>query len=224
MRSLMVLVHPEGNSDPALLCGITHRLVLELCQRGSRGEVIVGDPADARNLHGAGGRIGERCANAVRSCGTSDVILFVHADGAGDAEHAYGHQVAVAVREVQAIGRSGQRAVGLVPVREMEAWALADEDALAHSLGMGANRRILREAIGSGAVDQITNPNAALNAIAIEVLGLRGYRRRGVDSLLRQIGDSAKLERLRLLTAFQRLERDTQAALIGMYIIEGGSQ
>ena len=218
------MIDTEGNSDPALLGSIAHRLVLEICHRGNRGEVCVGDPEVTPRMSAVAGRGSPRCLAALESCGESDAILFVHADGAGDAEQAYARHVVPVQQAVQGIGRQGQRAVGIVPVREMETWALADPDALAEALGMGQDRTRIHASIGPHAIDHLTDPKRVLNEIAIQVMGLRGFQRVGFDGVLRRIGESARLERLRSLQAFQRLERDTRAALIEMNIISDGSR
>lgn len=84
-----------------------------------------------------GGSEVERVRSAVAQRRGAFSILVVHADGGGDwaaAVERHVRPIADAVAEVEEPDRLG--VVGVVPVRETEAWLLADGDAVRSALGL----------------------------------------------------------------------------------------
>jgi hypothetical protein len=218
MRALEILFDPEGNSDYELLPRVATRMIDELCL-AARGEVLLGEPRDIREICGrAQASRPERCRQAIDYFKAVDAILFIHADGGSDQDRIRREQIAPVVAALGNSGKSRQ-GVGIVPVKEMEAWALADTAALGQALGCVLQPRALQVAGHQAPADQIADPKAVLHRILESVIGARMLRRHGIGGYLRLIGDGLDLRILRQLAAFVRLEADTRLALQNLGVI-----
>lgn len=141
--------------------------------------------------------------------------MFVHADGAGDPEGARRNLVDPAgrkVREDPDLG--GHRHVAVVPVRETEAWTLADGDALREVFGTTLDDAALRVPASPREVEGIVDPKAELDAAYAAAQGGRKARRRKkAASLLEVVGERVCLSALAEVPAYRRLKTDLRAAL-----------
>jgi hypothetical protein len=95
--------------------------------------------------------------------------------------------------------------LGVIPVRETEAWALADSTALARMLGRsGAGDRLGLP--GGAELERLPDPKAVLRRL---------FERQGRWSPqhLARLGELTSLERLRELPSFRRWEDDLAEAI-----------
>lgn len=138
-------------------------------------------------------------------------LLFIHADGAGDPERAFSERVFPAVSMLREKLGDSHAAVGVVPLRETEAWAIADGDAL-----RAAFRTSLSDAdLGLPElheVERCPDPKRVLEA-AHRAVGPRHFQRSATAHFLEKIAENLRLAQLRGLPAFRRHEADLRRVL-----------
>lgn len=134
-------------------------------------------------------------------------LLLVHTDGKGDGERARRERIEPIRAVLQDAAHA--RCVGIVPVHETEAWALADGDALRYAFEvthsndeMGLPR--LHE------LETLQDPKSVLRGIQKRV---RGRSRRVAKVPLSQIAEAVSLVHLRKLAAFMVFEEELENAL-----------
>ena len=141
-------------------------------------------------------------------------ILFVHRD-------AEGQNPDLRYAEIQSANVTGRPHVCVVPVRMQEAWLLLDEVALRQA----ADRPSGTEALNlpdRARWERLADPKAALHSALRTANGATGRRarnfrpERAAHRLAELVTDWSPL---RGLTAFQRLETDTRAALVQLGVI-----
>ncbi len=219
MRYLGLALYAEGTSDYSFLAPLLHRACEDLCLQLVRELVEVGPVVALTEPRDAKGRSRDRriSAAAKKQLGAWD-ILFVHADGGGDPDKARRERVAPALERLRDEYGERGRGVAVVPVRELEAWALVDGDALREALGtslsdadLGLPRPDLAE--------RESDPKGRL-AQAFLASGIRRPARgSGEDPYLAMIAEQVSLEALRKLSAFGALEEDLKRALEGLGIV-----
>ena len=214
MRYLGMALYAEGPTDYALLTPLLQRLCEDVCARHAVEPVEIGalvaldDPPRMQNL-----RREERILASAKAAWGAWNVLFVHADAAGDARRARQERTAPALDLLRQI-ELGQ-GVAVVPVRETEAWTLADGDALRAVLGVPHSDADLGLPGRARGVEQITDPKATLRA-AQSTAGRR--RMRSVD-LLHLLGERISLERLAHVPAFEELRSDLVNALVALRVL-----
>jgi hypothetical protein len=211
MRWLGLALVGEGPTDHQFLPSVLYRLTEDLCLRNGIGSVEI-EPVRPLALDRRAGDRTEQIVAAARKAQGSYHVLFLHTDGAGDPEAALRERFEPWNRGLAALGNTDERSVAVVPVREMEAWALSDGDALRAVFGptlpddqLGLPRR-------APDVEAVLDPKRALNEAYERALRPRTPRR-SVVATLEAIAERVSLARLRLLPAFRRLETDLREAL-----------
>jgi hypothetical protein len=210
-RPLRLAIIPEGPTDVRFFTPLLRRLVM--AQDGLRPCDVPSDVLDLSSSSGLAATRAERIRDAVSRAEGSFDLLFVHADGASDPLGKRREQVDPGIL---AAGPWLPRraAVGLVPVREMEAWALADGDAIRRALQTSKTDADL--AIPQSA-DRVADPKEALNAVVCAAHpGAKRRRARSGADYLEVLGDAVSLDALRRLPAFQALEEELREALIAL--------
>jgi hypothetical protein len=213
MRYLGPALFAEGPSDYRFLQPLLGRLVDEVAGRLTSSDVDIG-PVDG--LDAPGHRGAERAVQiveAVRSIECTCDLLFVHSDGAGDPEAAYQQRIfpgAAALRREWP--EAGLRVVGVVPVREMEAWCLTDGEALRRTFRTALSDEDLGVPQRPREVEQILDAKQRLEA-AFTAASRRSRQRPSAAALLDELGLVVALGRLRSVPSFQRLETDLEQAL-----------
>ncbi|MBW4669332.1 MAG: DUF4276 family protein [Cyanomargarita calcarea GSE-NOS-MK-12-04C] len=158
---------------------------------------------------------------AAREANGAFNILFVHTDGAGDSAAAYEQRIKPAAQRI-AVELSGQqeRTVGVVPVREMEAWTLADGDALRGAFGTVLDNTGLGIPTKAREVEGLFDPKQILEQAYTKVIGGKRRARRKAADFFDAIGERVRLERLREVPAYQSFEEELHLALIELgYLI-----
>ncbi len=217
MPYLALALFAEGPTDYRFLSPILRRIAEDLCLRRARFTVEVGEvvlqlyaPAKYREAD-----LGTKILEAAREAHGAYNILFIHTDGAGNPDSAYAQRVQPAAdRIAKELARQQERTVGVVPVREMEAWTLVDGDALREAFGTVLDDSALGIPEKCREVERILDPKQDLNQVYRQVIGSSRRRRGKVEEYLAAIGERVQLSRLREVPAFQRFEQDLSSALV----------
>ena len=146
----------------------------------------------------------QRIAAAMHAHRDECTILIIHSDGAGDPERARREQVASGIEAVRA--RCADRAVAAaacIPVREIEAWMLADPE-LFSLVGRSTPPACPAEP------ERELDPKATLDRLLADS-GVR--RRRGVSPVYALFGENVRLTCLRMLPAFVNFEQELVRAI-----------
>lgn len=213
MRYLELALFAEGPTDDRFLSLVLRRTTEDLCRKCASSSVEVGEVlllrSPNKNLD-----LANKILEAARKAEGAYNILFIHTDGAGDPDSAYAQRVKPAKERIATeLARQDKRTVGVVPVREMEAWTLVDGDALRGAFGTELDDSALGIPENAREVERILDPKQALNDAYNRVLGNSRRRKGKVEQFFDAIGERVQLDRLRQVSAFQRLEQDLSNAL-----------
>lgn len=143
----------------------------------------------------------DRIAAAVAENWGAFTLLVIHADGAGDPDEARQSCVAPGI-DLARQDFPSLVTVPCVPVRELEAWMLADAEAFHTLLGRGMSPSLPADP------EREADPKQTLRRILQE-----GDFRRGSERVHRLFGEEVRFEALRRLPAFQRFEADLKEAI-----------
>ena len=220
MRYLGLALFSEGPTDDRFLVPLLQRLCQDLCLKHSSELVDIADVLPLKNPKGeAGAPRAERVARAAVEAADAWQILFVHTDGAGDAGAKRAQLVVPAIALVQKRFCATGAGVAVVPVRETEAWALADGDALRFVFGTTLDDVALGVPVHARQVEAIADPKQVLER-AYARTGPGGRRARaGVAALLSSLGQQVSLARLRQVDSFARTEAEAMVALESLRIV-----
>lgn len=216
MRYLGLALFAEGPTDYRFLPPILRRATEDLCLRLARSTVEVGEVLGLytpSNYYDAD--LATQILEAARQAQGAFNILFVHADGAGDYTTAYDQRVKPATERIALeLSRQQERTVGVVPVREMEAWTLVDGDALRGAFGTVLDNTALGIPTKAREVEAILDPKQALEQAYIKVLGGKRRGKRKAADFFDAIGERVRLERLQEVPAYQRFLDELCTALV----------
>ncbi len=205
MRDLWVRagLFAEGPTDYRFLLPLLDRLLADLLAHHfpSRHALETSLGIDAEI--GAGPRRASRIADAIAQHWHACTLFVVHADGAGDPERERANNIVPGVLAAQSWAQqSGQDAPVLVaacvPVRETEAWMLADLSLFKTLLRSAAPAALPKDS------ERVLDPKRELERL----LG-HGRRLDPYDFF----GKNVDLDALRRLPAFMRFEAELLAAL-----------
>lgn len=198
---LCAALYAEGTSDYEFLSPLIQRLLEALGSRLFPGMVDVGETIGIDAPKPMPSKRAERIAAAVADHWNAFTLLIVHADGAGDPDEARQNNVFPGIERARNAFPS-LIAIPCVPVREIEAWMLADDNVFKTILG--------REASVSLPPDPARemDPKQALGRILQD-----GGVRRGYLRVHRLFGEEVRFEALRKLVAFQQFEAELCTAI-----------
>lgn len=137
-------------------------------------------------------------------------LLFVHRDADGESPEHRRDEIAEAAGAV--------RHVPVVPIRMTESWLLPHEAAIREACGRPSGREPL-DLPALTRIERLADPKATLRSaiqVAMNVRPGRRNRQDPTDAYYRIADRVEDWSCLRKLTAFQRLEADTRAALTGL--------
>ena len=193
----------EGPSDYDFLLPLLDRLLDSLAASLFPGAYEVGSTEGIDAPRGIEGGRAEKIASAVDVWWGACTLFVIHTDGAGDPAAARKNCVEPGVEAARA--KHAERPLPVaacVPVREIEAWMLADPE-------------VFRTILGESSVpacpadpERELDPKATLRRILKE-----GGVRRPPERIYAFFGERVRLEALRLLPAFRTFEREIVAAL-----------
>ncbi|MDI3291272.1 DUF4276 family protein [Polyangium sp. 15x6] len=198
---LCAALYAEGPSDYDFLSPLINRLLDLLGNRLLPSRVDVAETIGIDAPRPYPPKRDDRIAAAVAEYWGAFTLLVIHADGAGDPDEA--RQTCV----VPGAAMARQNFPSLVtmpcvPVREIEAWMLADAEAFRTLLGRGANPSLPADP------ERDADPKQTLRRILRE-----GDFRHGSERTHRFFGEEVRLEALRKLPAFQRFEAELCEAI-----------
>jgi hypothetical protein len=204
-RYLICVLICEGNSDLWFLPGLLKRGIEHLCQEHGRCAVEVEViPVAADHQRPA------RIVEALAAAGRFDVLLYHHDGAPATAAEAKIEEVRRAV-----LTSRREPMVPVVPLRETEAWLIADPGALASALGLAPEVLGGRLPKRPRDAESVADPKALLN----EITGL-GLRRTGREKLrdrrpglFAELADRVDLGLLRQVPSFARWWTDMTDAL-----------
>lgn len=203
MPWLSMLLLTEGRTDDRILLRLLERSAEEVCARAVKTSVDVGEVIVVRPRPGPP-NIDEIITEAIKNDGAFNVLL-VHRDIGANRERSEREWI-VPIRDAwTAAGRSEELVVA-APVRETEAWALVDGDALRGVFGVNWTDEKMRLPTSPRLVEQEEDPKQVLEDIRGQI------SRRSTDYYAR-LGDLIRLERLRLVPSFHSWETELEKAL-----------
>lgn len=225
MRYLGIALFAEGPTDHAFLGPLLGRLCLELCLQGGSSPVDVGPVHELhppQALRDASRE--DRILEAARAARGEWNVLFIHGDGAGDPAGARRNLTDPAAGRIAAeLGEDRHRSVAVVPVRETEAWMLADPDAVTTAFRTRKTPATLGIPARPRDVEGLQHPKQAVEAVFRVARGGRVSRRDRAVGRFSLIGEHARLDVLTEVPAFRELRSDLSAALEALrYIGPGG--
>jgi len=210
---LGLALYAEGETDHRFLDVLIRRSVEELLSR--RGlSVTIGEMQRLTVPRGVSRR-DERIVGGARGIQGAFHLLFIHADGGGDREGAIADRVEPGRQAVEdELGTSSRRALGVVPVRETEAWALADGEAIRAVLSTSKSDAELGLPARRAEVETLDDPKATLeHAVRLARGGRSRRRRRPAATFLDRLAETISPVCLRELPAYSTFEDDLSRAL-----------
>jgi len=219
MRYLQPAFYGEGPNDYAFLPRLLQRLCEQVALDIGHGQFEVAEPLMLDDPEGAPRRRSVRVAESAVEARDAWNLLWVHSDGAGDPEASRATCVQPALDLLsQRLAPGSWAGVAVVPVREVEAWVLADGDALRAALGVSLDDDALGLP-GAGACERLTDPKDPLKQVLKTALGrqYRADRTSGLQSVLRAVAERSRCETLRALPSFRACEAEMRGALLHLY-------
>lgn len=198
---LCAALYAEGPSDYEFLSPLIQRLLDSLGNQLFPGMVDVGDTIGIDAPKPIRSKRSERIAAAVADHWNAFTLLVVHTDGAGAPDEALQNNFFPGIKLARSTFPS-LIAIPCVPVREIEAWMLADNNAFQTLLG--------RDAV----IPLPTDPAREMDPKqTLQRILLNGGLRRGSTRVHRFMGEEVRFDALRKLTAFQQFELELCEAI-----------
>ena len=198
-----MLLLTEGRTDDRILPRLLERSADEVCARAVKASVDVGEVIVVRPRPGPP-NIGEIVAEAIKNDGAFNVLL-VHRDIGASRERSEREWIHPIRDAWSAAGRAEELVIA-APVRETEAWALVDGDALREVFGVNWTDDRMKLPAVPHLVERVEDPKQVLEGVREQI------SRRSTDYYAR-LGDLIRLERLRLVPSFQAWEEELEEAL-----------
>lgn len=154
----------EGATDAQFLAPVVRRLLEQHLLENARSDVLIPDPVMIKPGESWGNAPDAVVKELADEFSYLD-LLFFHTDAAGDVARAYRERVQ------PVSSHTGVPVIGVVPKREMEAWALADAAALCSVLGVDGGQVEVPASFTPRQVESITDPKAELDAFMATVPG-----------------------------------------------------
>ncbi len=194
----------EGPTDYRFLLPLLDKLLIDLLARHFPGRHTHEPSLGIDATTATGPRRASRIADAIAQHWNSCTLFVVHSDGAGDPERERDNNINAGLLAAQAWAReSGQDepvlVAACVPVRETEAWMLADLTVFKTLMRSDAPEGLPKDP------ERVLDPKRELER-------LLGHGRRRLDPY-DYFGKNVALDPLRRLPAFLRFETELLAAV-----------
>ena len=214
-RPLDLALFAEGPTDHLFLGVLFHRVAEELCLEHDRAVVMspktieLHPPPKFKDSNRE-----ERIMESAREgFGTFDLLL-IHADGNGDPERSYKERIRPGADLVAStLGQERIKTIPIVPIREMEAWALADGDALRATSRTTLSDQEMGLPGRPKDVEKIDDPKGRLDEVRRRIVGGRRGTRNRTRPPLDLIAEFIRLDRLREVPSFAKCWDYMEAAL-----------
>lgn len=220
MFYLGLALYAEGRTDYYFLRPLLRRLCEQICTSSSPHQVEFSEVLeldDSQTLVDAARET--RILDAAKRSREAWKVLFVHTDGAGDPAAAKAERVQPALDLIAAEFATDAVGVSVVPIRETEAWALADPLAVQKVFGTTLTCTELGLPEIARGAESVLDPKTALGAAFLATNPSGRRRRSGVSPMLSALGEQVSFDRLRLLPGFVSMETDLKAALRELHVI-----
>jgi hypothetical protein len=221
MAQIFVGLIAEGSTDYQFLIPIIKNTLLEIAY-DCRGQVdtfvsaIKCDKGDSFNKY-----VLNAAQEGLEKYGISLLIVHADADNISPAE-VYQNKInpARALLETKSEKTHCKNLVALIPVRETEAWMLADKSLLIKQIGTNKTEDDLKI---SGNPETFNNPKEKIEeAIRIgrESMTKRTRKSLQISELYGYLGESIEIESLKRFTSYQDFERNIRAELIRLNLLQ----
>jgi|GEM_PF-369510 len=214
MRYLGLALYAEGPTDYYFLKPLLRRVCESLCACQGVVPLEIGDilelddPVESRDERRA-----ERIATTASASRDAWHILFLHADGSGNPDRVREEQVAPAMRCLEAELGVEYGSVAVIPVRETEAWLLADGDSLRRAFGINRSDQELGIPSLARDVEGIPDPKQVLEAACVMTASRRRGRRKKASAFFELIGELVSIDTLRQIPAFKAMHDELSETL-----------
>lgn len=217
MSKLVSALYAEGRSDERFLPILLQRTLAVLLNQHAERAVDVLDPLVVRP---AKHPTREESILAAAQQAAGYHILFVHADADADnTEQAYMRRIEPGLSMVQSAHTNGisvcRHLIAVIPVQMVEAWLLADAEALSETVGIPAAVAMRLMPSTPHEIERLSDPKSRLLEIIRYAQAQRPRRRRSValgeyyEPMANRIG----LQALQRLPSYQYLEQELQDVL-----------
>jgi len=224
MRYLALGLFAEGPSDHEFLPRLIFRSITQICAEMSDQPVEISEqfirPLPSSRDTGGLSRP-EKVAVAFGQALESLDLLFIQADGGEDAGAAYRTRVEpcrALLREKFPALRFDS--VGVVPVYETEAWAIADAEAVVRALGTTKTASELGLPPSPQRAENQREPKEVLRNAQLAVREGRQQSRLRIPPIHGILGETVSLVKLRQMMAFRTFEAGVRQALRGLWGVQ----
>jgi Domain of unknown function (DUF4276) len=205
----------EGPTDERFLRPLLHKAVTDIAYAEGKYQCDIPELQDLCSLHNEKPLpLVKRVLAALERADGSFRLVFLHTDAGGDHERARRERIAPVQNALTTIQfRTNHQAIAVIPVRETEAWMIADGDALRSSFGSTASNAELDVPARPRDVESILDPKAHLSSSLEVAYGGHRRRKQGIGNFYEIIGAEVRLSVLRQIPSFKRMETDLRSAL-----------
>ncbi|MDP9376035.1 MAG: DUF4276 family protein [Actinomycetota bacterium] len=211
-RWLGLALFAEGPADHRFLDELLRRSVEHILT--NRGHGVDLSQVLRLPLIASANNRGERIVAGALELQAAFHLLFIHADGGTDPLRSRVERVVPGMRAMTDSLGSGRAGVPVVPVRETEAWALADYDILAQVLSTSKTPSELELPDDPADLEALVDPKRKLHEVVRAARpGRRGRRRPSAAAFLDLLGERARISELSRLPAFACMLGDIDIAL-----------
>ncbi|WP_437673195.1 DUF4276 family protein [Sorangium sp. So ce131] len=197
-------VYAEGPTDDRFLCNVLNRMLPPLAVEVCKGGFYIDDArriSEPRRMRGASRE--ERIAAAIEESWGECTLFVVHSDGEGAPDMVRRERIEPGLARARR-ARPDLVAAACVPVRETEAWMLADPEAFRRIFETDRHLPLPRDP------EAEADPKKALEAA---LCGLGARMGRGVEEYYAVLGAEVRVDALRRLAAFQQFEEELRTAI-----------
>ncbi|MBN8284399.1 DUF4276 family protein [Zoogloea sp.] len=220
MHYLGLALYAEGPTDYYFLRPLLQRLCEDLCARGARQPVEfsavleLDDPIQLKNASRDA-----RIVGAARAAQGAWQLLFVHSDGEAAPAKVRAERTAPALARLQQEFGEAYAGVAVVPIRETEAWAMFDTEAVREVFGTTQTADDLGLPLAAAMAEATADPKRTLDDAFLATNPSGRRRKQGVSPMLNALGERASLQRLRQLPSFVVLETELREALLRLRVL-----
>ncbi|WP_298621425.1 DUF4276 family protein [uncultured Zoogloea sp.] len=220
MHYLGLALYAEGPTDYYFLRPLLQRLCEDICARESRQPVefsAVLELDDPPQLKNASRDV--RILGAAEAARGAWQVLFVHSDGETAPAKVRAERTEPAIALLHQTFGEAHAGVAVIPIRETEAWAMFDTDAVREVFGTTQTAGDLGLPLAAAAAEAASDPKRTLDEAFLATKPSGRRRKQGVSPMLNALGEQVSLQRLRELPSFQSLETELRQALQYMRIL-----
>ncbi|XXT17559.1 DUF4276 family protein [Sorangium sp. So ce429] len=197
-------VYAEGPTDDRFLCNLLNRILPPLAVEICNGGFDMGEArriSEPRRMRGASREI--RISAAIEESWSECNLFVVHSDGEGAPDEVRQERIEPGLAPARR-ARPDLAAAACLPVRETEAWMLADPEAFCRIFDTARQPTLPRDP------EAASDPKKVLETA---LCGLGARMGRGVEDYYAVLGAEVRLDALRRLPAFQQFEEELRKAI-----------